>query len=151
MPNLLKLVTKSVTNFWFGNLCPLINEIKEIIRNIGMKVILMTEWSLGKSLKWYLMQLFVVYHIHFSYDWPHINVFFFAFWFPWLFLLCNMVGFFKQEVSAEASSFQILEHCLSNLCKFTICILEKRKQNIFEIGFEQNQVKSINRLTSVYR
>ena len=57
MPNLLKLVTKSVTNFWFGNLRPLINEIKEIIRNFGMKIILTTEVSLGKSLKWYLRLL----------------------------------------------------------------------------------------------
>ena len=62
MPNLLKLVTKSVTNFWFGNLCPLINEIKEIIRKVDMKIILTTEWSLSKSLKWYLRQFFGLPH-----------------------------------------------------------------------------------------
>ena len=43
MPSLLKLVFKSVTNFWSGKFCPLIAEIKEIIRNIAMKIILTTE------------------------------------------------------------------------------------------------------------
>ena len=43
MPNLLKLVTKSVTNFWFGNFCPLIDETKQIIRNVEQKFILTTE------------------------------------------------------------------------------------------------------------
>ena len=75
MPNLLKFVTKSVTNFWFGNICPLIIEIKEIIRNVDMKIILTTEWTLGKVWDG-IWGNFLVYHIHFSYVWPHINVFF---------------------------------------------------------------------------
>ena len=47
MPNLLKLVTKSVTNFWSGNFCPLIDEIVQTIRNIDMKLILSTERFVG--------------------------------------------------------------------------------------------------------
>ena len=43
MPNLLKLFTKSVTNVWSGNSCPLIEEIKQMIRNIDMKIILSTK------------------------------------------------------------------------------------------------------------
>ena len=75
MPNLLKLVTKSATNFWLGNFCPLINEIKEIIRNVDMKIILTTEWSLSKVWNGIWGNI-LVYYIHFSYGWPHINVFF---------------------------------------------------------------------------
>ena len=47
MLNLLKLVTKSVTNFWSGNFCPLIDEIVQTIRNIDMKLILSTERFVG--------------------------------------------------------------------------------------------------------
>ena len=46
---------------------------------------------------------FLVYHIHFSYVWPHINVFFCIFS-PWLFPLCNMVHVFLKF--AEAFTIQ---------------------------------------------
>ena len=57
MPNLLNLVTKSVTNFWSGNSCPLIDDIKqEIIRNVDMKIILTTEVG-NLSRSWLMFEM----------------------------------------------------------------------------------------------
>ena len=65
----MKLVFKSVTNFWSGKFCPLIAEIKQIMRNIAMKIIFPTEvrnirrsHSLCKSLRWHLMLVFGLTH-----------------------------------------------------------------------------------------
>ena len=57
MPNLLNLVTKSVTNFWSGNSCPLIDDIKqEVIRNVDMKIIFTTEFG-NPSRSWKIFEM----------------------------------------------------------------------------------------------